>query len=387
MLGWCHSEMIVSRTRRVLALGGMLFVVSSALAQQDAKQNSEGGRQTEASAKAKSEEVRELQHVATIAYSVDFRTNYAELQLGSLEARKKYRLHLKVLNPSDTPIAFSRVERNCTCLKFETNVKEIPAEGSADFVIWIDPSTKQDGVRVYSGAKFVDKDTKETVLSLSIRYELNNMFSIKAQQVVLEFPEHETSLTGQVPVLIIKPLTLEQLELEMSDNLRDLAITTEATEDVAMINIAATRRNIANGPISGEVALRRRDTTDKSSFTLVVRKQESLTVSPESIRLERIQDSDSYRSAAIFRVRANQADAEAKPARPHIELWIDGRQAAVETKPLGKSGIFRVNVKVNGPLELQPNGTVPAKWLLKLNEAERVIETYGFPHGSPKNEK
>jgi hypothetical protein len=378
MLGCCHSEVIVSRTRRVLALGGMLFVVSSALAQQEATQNSEGGRQTEASTRAKSEEVRELQHVTTISDSGDFRTKYAEVQLGSLEAGKKYRLHLKALNPSETPIAFSRVELSCTCLKFETPVKEIPAGGSADFVIWIDAPEKQAASRVYSGAKFVDKDTKETVLRLSMQYELSNMFAIKAQQVVLEFPEHETSLAAQVPVLIFKPLTLEQLELEMSENLRDLAIATETTEDGAMINIAATRHNIAKGPISGEVVLRRRGTTDKSSFALVVRQQQSLIVSPESIRLERIANSDSYRSTAMFRMRTTPSEVEAKPLAPHIELWIDGRQAAVEAKPVGKSGIFRLSIKVKGPLELESNGTVPAKWLLRLNGAERVIETHGF---------
>lgn len=354
----------------------LMFLASISLANcvsaQTAQSSSE--KQTESRATAPSNEPIEIAAVATI-FREGVGTVRAEYELGVLEAGKKYRLKLAAVNPTDASVVFDRAQVGCTCMAFEAEVKEIAARGTSLFVVtFATPSSANERGNV-EYIKLMANGVEMPIGILQVKFNLSNFFDVKTDRIVIEIPDEENSVEARVAVHIEPPLTRDELELDVSRQLRDLAVELLPDGDHAIIKITATKENINMGSIAGDVYLQRRDSPHREGVALLVRRQEKLTINPDSIRLERVPDKENvYMGKAMLRSKIANPQSE----RPFVELQVAGKAARVEATPIGNTGIYRVDIRVDGPLEPAADGKLSVKWAIRFATVERVIESYGF---------
>lgn len=326
---------------------------------------------------------------------------FSRVELPSLKGGTKYRVNLTLVNPYETPIDFSAVTFDCGCGKFETKANELPALGSASFILHLDVPNSVTKSRNITTAKFSKVNTRKPVLELSVSYETNNVFSFTESHAILEIPKHENSKILKLPIVLVPPMSLDQLELKYTDNLRDMNIqivSNDRNAELPYVQVEVLRNALPRHGLSGEVMLRRIGSNIVSGVLVSIRNQDSFSLRPESIRLSRDNHSEPYEATAILRVnKSSDADSSiatevnketavkeksgagtGSETSPQVHLSIDGSPARVSIVRLGSSGLYRLTIRHNGPFEPKSDGIFPVRWTLIVGGEERVIESQAF---------
>jgi len=322
------------------------------------------------------------------------------LQLPDLQATQRYSLNLTVVNPYDTPIKFSTIRTDCGCAKFETQTDEIPALGTAQFKVQMD--VPNGGAAVHfrrTQAAFFDVNSDaRPVVRLALLYQLTGVFGFPQSRWNVELPEAENLVVVKVPLVVVPPLTLDQLKLEVGEPLKDFAVALIADDpavDGPYVKFEVPRKAVPRQGLSGEIALRRTGTEHVSGMILSFKHPEKFSVRPESLRLSRDHLSQPYEAVAMLRVRAPiEANADGGPDRagsdlanndrktaespPEIGLTIGKSAAQVLVQPLENSGIYRLNIRHNGPFDADAEGRLKLRWKVVLNGEQHVIESWAF---------
>jgi hypothetical protein len=313
----------------------------------------------------------------------------------TLEGAKKYRLNLKIVNPYDEVIQFSYVGLTCGCAKFETAAKEFPALGAADFVLDIDVPNQTKLLFGRVTASFYSHVSEVTpVLRMDVSYTLNGVFGFHGDRAVIEVPPDQAVVSARFPVILVPPITLDKLELEYSENIRDFGIriiSDDPESEVPYIRIDVARQAVPRQGMTGEFGLRRIGSEKKSGVIVSFKHQEEFSIRPESLRLTRENHSKPFRAVAMLRVRESQPELTAgsdeitkkdhskvSAMAPEVTLAVDGRPARVHVQSLGRSGLYRLTIEHDGPLEAGAEGKVNVRWKLRMNGQEHEIESHAF---------
>ncbi len=320
----------------------------------------------------------------------------ADIVLSPLEAGKKYRLNITVANPYDEAIEFSTIAVGCGCAKFESAVNEIPAFGRATFVMHLDVPNEIVEGRAAQVISFSGKNPEVRALIVRIEYPVDSSFGFLIDRVNIEISKSENVATSRIPVAIVPPMTLEQLELQASENLKDVSIRLIRDDPDSMVpyvQVEVARRVVSRNGIMGEVSLWKPGTALHAHCVVCIKHQDLISLRPESLRMSRDNTSNSYEARAILRVKADEepeqreiqndtvtgeirTDVDADP--PEVGVTIDGVNARVLVKPLGRSGIYRLTIVHNGPLGKNSDGTSEVRWRIKVNGEEQIIESKAF---------
>jgi hypothetical protein len=314
---------------------------------------------------------------------------FAPLELDRLEAGKRYKLLITTANPTNSAVYYSRIRVDCACAKIETSIDEIPALGEAQFSMYLTPSNIISDRPIATSARFVDHESGQLRIRLQVLYHLSGVFGFNADRFTLEIPSGEKLIVGKLPVVVQPPVTLDQLELKLSDNLRDSTIVLRANPDnerLAYIEVTASRDLVAAGNVLGEIVLEKQRGDARSVAILSIQQEQRLSVFPESVRLVRENSNKPFVANATVRVakaRTSLTDRDGElpsndQVAPRIELYIDGNPARLNITPLGKTGIYRVKIAYDGPLEVNSEGNVEANWGISYNGENRIIKSYAF---------
>jgi len=376
----------------VLMMGGAWPSLCSSAAGQSAKTNTGQSKDNQDPA-----DVVTVDCVARIKryFDADHNPHYsADVSGLEFEGAMKYRLKIKVINPYEDTIQFSRVALNDGSAKFEKEPKEIPAQGTADFVMDLEVLNNIDFSFGRVSATFYSIHSDRTPnFRLDVNYTLKGAFGFHTRQAIVELPKDEAVVVAKLPIVLIEPVTLETLELHYTRNLRDLniRIVTDDPEAAApYIEIEVPRQAVPRQGLTGEVGLRRIGSKLLTGVTMSFRHQETFTLQPESIRLWRDNHSKPYQVFAMLRISETSRDEEigdesdsktAAPATPEVALSIDGRPARVRVKRMGQSSIYRLTIQHDGPFESVADGTVDVRWRVLVNGEVHVIESHAFLPG------
>jgi len=71
-------------------------------------------------------------------------------------------------------------------------------------------------------------------------------------------------------------------------------------------------------------------------------------------------------------------EMESVTSPPLVELTIGGENASVLLKPLGKSGIYRINIHYDKKFDQHAQETIDVRWRIVFNGVERVIDSHAF---------
>jgi len=328
---------------------------------------------------------------------------YARVELQALEAAKKYRLRVKVHNPTGDTIRFSDISATCGCAKVVAERNEIPAFGSVQVVMDLKVPNDVQGVREVArgqvGANFFSPGSGDSGFRMIVAYDLSSSFRFASDRVHIEIPENEKIVMAKVPVLITPPLTVDQLELQENHNLRDFSvklIKDDPESTTPYVELIIPRLSVGRSGIVGDLILSRPGTDHVTGTVISVRHQENVSLRPESLRLWRVNQSKPFEATAMLRVSlpadvsesteglpaiedTDGSDSERKrsPPPPEVELLIGGNPARVQVQRLGRGGFYRVSVRYDGPLEIADD-TMEVRWRIVFDGRERVIDSHAF---------
>lgn len=296
--------------------------------------------------------------------------HFAKMDLGTLSPGKDYELSFSLANHSDTEVSFDSVNLACNCVKFETKSGTIPAGGESNFKILLSAPKRSGQTDMSTFVNFVSQDPSRPVIRLTILYQLNNMFNISTERVTLVVNEAEKVVSEKVPVLVVPPLKVADLQLAVSENLRDLPINLVVVEGQVFIEVSASAESIPRGGISGEVALRQVGSKDADGFVLTVLERESLSISPESLRF--ISKNGVWKTKAVLKIQPDKDAEKERPAKPIVRVFVGEKEAKVTLKELGKSGIFKMDIEIEAPEDLTSE-SISAKWSIECNGERREV--------------
>ncbi len=319
----------------------------------------------------------------------------AMIELPPLEGGGKYRLNITLVNPYNVPIQFSTVNLNSKSDKFVADEKEIPKLGNASFVMHLNaPRQFLDGRPSHSVGFSRDGQSNE-VLKLVLDYELSNVFGFPEPQVTIRIAKSEKLVSARLPIKVIPPMTLDQLKLQVSENLRDINVKIVENDDdseTPYVLVEAPARSIPQHGIRGDVALRHPESDYRALLQLHIAHQETVKVRPESLRLTRDNTSKSYEATAMLRVtdtvddnsQEKETDADEKrgdkavATTPQIGLTIGGQIARVSIKRMGQSGIYQLSIRYDGQHDETSDDTVDVRWKIIVNGEEHVVNSHAF---------
>jgi hypothetical protein len=324
---------------------------------------------------------------------------YARVELPGLEAAKKYKLIIKLFNPTETAIRFSGISATCGCAKIESEDNEIASMGYGQVVMFLDVPNKLQSNRAQVGAKFISPTSPEASLTLVVSYDLLSAFGFDGDRVNIDLPKDEAVIVTKVPVRIVPPLTVKDLELKLTENLQDInakLVTDDPDINVPYIELTVAGRNISRSGILGELILSRIGTKQVAGVMVNLRHERPFTLRPESIRLTPGSSKDSFHATAMLRVsrkrhdidpsgekqkganQLNETEVSHEPLPPHVELTIGGQTARVKLHRLGETGIYRMTISLDGPLDVKSIEPLEVRWAVLLDGETEVIESHAF---------
>lgn len=367
---------------------GLLF--SSVSYSQVQPANSTAVSQSDAEKPA--EEVKEMVVNSTLEYRSDNGGYFfAPIEISSLEGGKKYKLKIIAYNPTDQLIEFSKVVTDCSCAKFEASVDEILPHSAATFYMQIDAPTIGGENKVSTAAQFVGIDTRRTVLRFQVQYSLNRVFSLPSNRFTIEIPDNSGIVNERIPIFLVAPLGIKDLELQVGENLRDFSVKFVEVEGKPFVSISVPELAVATGGVLGELAIRTRGADKAWSLLLEVRRQQRIQVTPESLRFTaRKDDNTRYEATALVRVKVlldsvekNNTDGKVseKPdvvPLPEVSVLVDDKPGEVIVRRLGGAGLFRVTVRIERDSTVELKEDTKIKWLIQHSGEERVVLSTAF---------
>jgi hypothetical protein len=315
----------------------------------------------------------------------------APIEVEALEGGKKYKLNITAENPTDQVISFSRINVECACAKFESPANVVLPHGFASFSMYLDTPMVGGVGEARTGAKFIDAESGRVVMRLSLRYRVNKVFSLPTRRLNIELPDGKREVTQRVPVTLVPPLTLQDLELEIGHSLRDLSATLVELDNVPYVEIIVLRESVPTTGMIGELLLRRKGTTQPFGLLVEVKRQEKFSLSPESLRFTPVaNDPGRMEAFAVLCVQIPESETAEKagsendrqPTRelllvsPEVSVKVGQRFANVSLRPLGRSGVYRVRVSVEADATDGEKSEVT--WLLRCGKEERKMESNAF---------
>lgn len=312
----------------------------------------------------------------------------ARFDLPQLEGGRKYKIGVLVTNPYAQLIEFSGTELQLASQKLESDVNVVLPGQTARFVIHLTARCTGNGQAM--GIIDCQDDTKRKVaIRFYFTYGLTRVFHIDSRRHTIMISDNEPIVTDRIPIRFVGDLSIDDLELKVGPNLRDLTIELLKEEGASFINIKASRHAISGGNLLDDVAIRRRGTDEYLSVILDVKRRTNIEVYPTSLRFTPVGNQQNrFEATAIVRVKPpNDPDADErrddqeKPPRtklraPEVHVRVNDKPTRVAVKALGNRGIYRISVILDEFIDAED--TIEAKWSIQAGREKEVITAAAF---------
>lgn len=341
------------------------------------------------SALATDDRIQEIEVAARLEYAESAGGFYvARFDLPQLEGGRKYKIGVLVTNPYAQPIEISGTDQQFAGQKLETDVNVVLPGQTARFVIHL--TARCTGTGQAMGIIDCQDDTQRKIaIRFLYTYGLTKVFQIESRRHTILISDHEPIVTDRIPIRFVGDLSIDDLELKVGPNLRDLTIELLKEEDASFINIKASRHAISGGNLLDDVAVRRRGTDEYLSVILDVKRRTNIEVYPTSLRFTPVGNQrHRYEATAIVRVKPpsdpdtdETRDDQEKPPRtklrtPEVHVRVNDKPTRVSVKALGNRGIYRITVILDEFIDSED--TIEAKWSIQSGRERESLTAAAF---------
>jgi hypothetical protein len=225
---------------------------------------------------------------------------------------------------------------------------------------------------------------------MDVSYTLNGVFGFESDRAVIEIPQDAPIVVAKFPIILVAPVTLDELEFKHSENIRDFGIRVVSDDPESAfpyVRLEVASQAVPRHGMTGEVGLNRIGSDKISGVIITFKHQEPYSIRPESLRLSRDNQSKPFKAMAMLRVQepkpksqeGGQKESETdEVVTPEIGLLVDNKPARVRVQRLGQSGLYRLTIEHDGPIEAGTDGRVAVRWKLVVNGQEHVIDSHAF---------
>ncbi len=202
-----------------------------------------------------------------------------------VRAGTRVRFNFKISNPTTRDMVFDRVETGCGCMNMECEKPVIPANGAAivnavaDYVVPKSHTQEEYGINIQF------KSGNITVGGMLLTGPLEGVLSIppvRALESTGDFSE------WRIPFIVTKPVELNRLQVQLSENLKDLVAKVDVIDGKAVILVSGPTSSLGPAGIIGEVILSDPLLEIKTAARVSFLKRPVMRISPLIIRFTKV---------------------------------------------------------------------------------------------------
>lgn len=146
-----------------------------------------------------------------------------EFNLGSLNAKEKHFLQLKIHNTTDYEFKIAKVVMGCACGGGTLDNRTLPPGGRVTLSLQIIPPSQVVSTKYQQGLFLFDEGGSN--LEVRFRYELEGVLSFTSSMAFIEAKAGDSDKEFMVPFVFSEPVSLERLTVQVTGDLKDLNCT------------------------------------------------------------------------------------------------------------------------------------------------------------------
>jgi hypothetical protein len=242
-------------------------------------------------------------------------TTRAVTDLGGLIANKTYQIDFRIQNPLDHDIEFESTRSSCNCTEVKFEQLKIPARKSVrGLITYKAPNFAKEGKldfnlllqrRTLTAAG--NSRVVETAALLQFRAYLRGVIDLGQTSHVFEVRDQIDQ--HLIPIVITEPIKLEDLDVVVSSELKDILAEIEHNQNQIFIVVSAAKNALPSGGIAGSVTVSHRPSQTEKVLLLTVTPQLPLRISPSFLSFSASSRDDRVVEATAI-IRVNRMNAE-----------------------------------------------------------------------------
>ncbi len=272
---------------------------------------------------------------------------YSRVDLGALSLGEAHEIELRLTNGMKEPVSFKTIRASCGCSTVKIPASELaPGESVLGKINFRVPN--QVGAReFFIQLAFYDDPLAPPTADLEFMGHISGLLQFGSIANPLEVKGKLGSF--KIPLLFSEPVTIESLEVQTSDELRDVVWKLENSEQAAYVQLIVPRAMLPANGLSGDLTVLDRKSGKKVSVFIKIVPKPPVTLSPLALRFQIKEDGS--RSARVLLELADQAEEDGEPeVLRGVTLDYDGEQLELDSKQLGTSNVTRIQISIDAAM-------------------------------------
>ncbi len=296
--------------------------------------------------------------------------------LGTLFIGAAYKVDVKLTNGTKNPIAFKTIRASCGCSTVQIPASMLAPGESVQGKIYFRVPDQLKSKLLSVQLDFFDDPLAGPVATLYFAGQISGLLQFGS--VANPFEVRGKFGSFKIPVLFSEPVSIENLEVEVSDELRDVAWKWENSDQSAFVNLTVPRAMLPPDGLSGVLTVVDKETRKRVSLDVRIVPRPPVTLSPLALRFKIKEDGTG--SARVLLEVADQDEAEGDPeVLVNVSLDGNGEQLSLSSKQLGNSKVTLIQISIDSAtaLRLKKLSEDELKKLVWRVQTSRA--TYQFP--------
>ena len=264
-----------------------------------------------------------------------------EIDLGAIEPKKKYLIHLQVKNPLEQDLVFNRINSSCGCGKILVEKGLVSALKTTSIEAELaTPSSSLDG---RFGFNAIAMQNEVPVIEFYFRCRLKNNLHLERDAF---FQVGSGLEEFRVPIHFTAPITAATLSIDKAKSLSDIQISIVEENSNAFLRILVEPNSFAGSVATGAVTVISDSGIQASTHVMISRKL-PIKVSPQTLRFRKIGTNNFHVCTIMIQIDAAQPESGQfrDNQEPAFEFLLGDLRLESKIKMLSKK-IFRVELKV-----------------------------------------
>lgn len=298
------------------------------------------------------------------------------LDLGTLSIGAAYEVDVKLTNGTKNPFSFKTIRASCGCSTIQIPPSALAAGESVQGKILFRVPERLQLKQLHIQLDFYDDPVARPVATLHFMGQISGILQFGSIASPLEVKGKFGNF--KLPVLISEPVKIENLEVQVPDELRDVAWKLEDSGQSAFLNLTIPRAMLPPDGLSGNLTIADKKTGKETSIDVRIVAKPPVTLSPLALRFQIKEDGTG--SARVLLELADQEEGNDEPeVLVKVSLDCNGEPLSLSSKQLGDSKVTLIQISVDSAMvlrlkELNEDEIKKIVWHVQTSRA-----TYQFP--------
>lgn len=287
------------------------------------------------------------------------RFSRADFDLGVLETGSTYSLKLQLANTGSDTLVFGKVVSHCSCANLTVNSNVLlPGKG---VTFTLDLKTPKIGTEFTDEVQTsfaVNGEDDKQLITVMVKYRLKGMLSFKDSFLLLKPLKNKKITFHEIPFAISEPLKAKDVEVRASKTLSEvLQFELVSRDEKNFVKVSFDPGEIPSSGLTGEIWIAEDRSKKQDSLYCTLRLEDEVKLSPKTLRMKRVGDSNKYEASAFVRIdpsafddelagkdRGDSEKSERKPREVSFSANLEGSLRTTIKQTELSTSVYRVKV-------------------------------------------